>query len=83
MTVLSRYWNEYRSIYCVYQGVPINNCTHVPGSVSQSSSESDYNAACTSLMNVAHFRIINNELLIKYPDVVPEQAHLIILDRKF
>ena len=73
MTVLSRYWHEYRSIYCVYQGVPINNCTHVPGSVSQASSESDYNAACTSLMNVAHFRIINNEFLNKDTDVVPEQ----------
>ena len=33
-----------------YQGGPIDNGTHVPGPVAQSSSESDYNAACTAGM---------------------------------
>ena len=33
-------------------------------------------------MSLAHFRILNNELLNKDPDVVPEQAPLIILDSK-
>ena len=31
-----------------YQGGPIDHVTHVPVPVSQSSSESEYNAACTS-----------------------------------
>ena len=33
-------------------------------------------------MALAHFNMINNEFLNKYPDVVPEQAPLIILDVK-
>ena len=37
-----------------YQGGPIDHVTHVPGPVSQSSPESDYNAACTSGMDLAH-----------------------------
>ena len=31
-----------------YQGGPIEHVTHVPGPVSQSSAESEYNAACTA-----------------------------------
>ena len=31
-----------------YQGGTIEHCTHVPVSVDQSSSESQYNAACTT-----------------------------------
>ena len=31
-----------------YQGGPIEYGTHVPGPVSQSSAESEYNASCTS-----------------------------------
>ena len=31
-----------------YQGEPIDNFTHVPGPVSQSISDSEYNTACTS-----------------------------------
>ena len=50
---------------------------HVPVPVSQYSARIEYNAECT-----AHFRILNNELLNKDPDVVPEQAHIIILDIK-
>ena len=33
-------------------------------------------------MSLAHFRVTNNEFLKKYPDVVPEQANIIILDSK-
>ena len=63
-----------------YQGLPIDYCTHVTGTVTQFISESEYNAACTAIMVVSHFRIINNELTNKYLDVVPEQAAIILLD---
>ena len=33
-------------------------------------------------MNLAYFRILNNELMNKDPDVVPEHTNLIILYRK-
>ena len=38
-----------------YQGGPIEHGTHVPGPVANSSVESDYNAACTAGMDLAHF----------------------------
>ena len=65
-----------------YQGRLIDQCTHVPGPVDQSSAYSEYNAACTSVMSLAHLRMLNNEFLKKDPYVVPEQLPLIILDRK-
>ena len=64
-----------------YQCGPIDHCTHVPGPVSQSSAESDYITACTAVMDLSHFSMLNNELLNKDPDVVPEQEPLIILDK--
>ena len=36
-----------------YQGGPIDYGTHVPGPVSKSSAESDYNSACTAGMDLA------------------------------
>ena len=54
-----------------YQVGPIDHCTHVPGPFSQSSTESEYSATCTSGMALSHFRMLNNELLNKDPDVVP------------
>ena len=33
-------------------------------------------------MDLAHFRMLINELLNKYPDIVPEEAPLIALDIK-
>ena len=48
-----------------YQGGPIDHCTHVPGPFYQSSAESEYNTACTAGMNLAHFRMTNNEFLNK------------------
>ena len=66
-----------------YQGGPIDHGTHVPGPVVQYSAESEYNAACTAGMALAHFRVLIHELLNKYPDMVPEEDPLIFLDSKF
>ena len=65
-----------------YQGGPIDHGTHVPGPVSQSSAESEYNAACTAGMALARLRILINELLNKDPYIVPEEDPLIVLDSK-
>ena len=54
-----------------YQGGPIDNCTHVISPVDQYSSESEYNEELTSRMDMSHFRMLNNELLINNPYVVP------------
>ena len=54
-----------------YQGGPIDHVTHVPGPVAQSSAESEYNAACTAGMALAHFRMLIHELLNKDPYIVP------------
>ena len=54
-----------------YQGGSIDHYTHVPGPVDQSSAESEYNAACTAIMSLAHFRTINSKFLKNYPDLVP------------
>ena len=62
-----------------YEGGSIDHGTHVPGTVAQSSAESDYNAACTAGMALAHFRMLIHELLNKDPDIVPEEAPLIVL----
>ena len=43
-----------------YQGGPIDHGTHVPGPVSQSSAESEYNAAFTAGMYLSHFRMLIN-----------------------
>ena len=34
-------------------------------------------------MSLAHFRMLIHELLKKYPDIVPEEAPLIVLDSKY
>ena len=65
-----------------YQVKPIDICTHIPGTVAQSSSSSEYNVECTAGMVLENFRRLNIELLNKDPDVVLEQASLIVLDRK-
>ena len=43
-----------------YQDGTIFHGTHVPGPVSQSSVESEYNAVCTAGMDLAHFRMLIN-----------------------
>ena len=65
-----------------YQGGPIDHGTHVPGPVAQSSAESEYNAACTVVMALAHFRMLVHELLNKDPYMVTKEAPLIVLDSK-
>ena len=65
-----------------YQGLSTNQCKHVPGIVFQSSDESEYISAWTAGIDLAHFIIINNELINKYPYVVTWQASIIILDSK-
>ena len=66
----------------LYQGRPIDHGTHVPGQVSQSSAEIEYNAACTAGMALAHFRMLIHELLNEDPDMVPGEATLNVLDIK-
>ena len=71
-----------RAYIIFYQGGPIDHGTHVPGPVAQSSGESDYNAACTAGMALAHFRMLLHELLNEDPEVVPKEATFIVLDSK-
>ena len=65
-----------------YKVGPIDYCTHVPGPVAQYNAESEYNAACTVGISLAHFNMLNNEWFNSDPDAVLEQAPLIILGRK-
>ena len=65
-----------------YQGRPIYHGTPVPGPVSESIAESEYNAACTEGMYLSHFRMLIHELLSKDPDIFPWESSLIILDSK-
>ena len=55
-----------------HQGGPIDHGTHVPGLVTQSSAESEYNAACTTGMALAHFIMLIHDFLNKDPDIVTE-----------
>ena len=66
-----------------YQCEPIDHGKHIPGPVSQSSAEIEYNAACTAGMALPHFRMLIHELLNEDPDMVPEEATLIVLDSKY
>ena len=66
----------------LYQGGPIYHNTHVPGPVAKSSAESEYNAACTAGMALAHFIMLVHELLNEDPDMVRKEAPLIVLDSK-
>ena len=65
-----------------YQDGKIDHVTHVPGPVYQSRADSEYNAACTAGMSLAHLRILINELFNKDPDIFPEEAPLIFLYSK-
>ena len=48
-----------RAYIVIYQGVPIDHCTHVPGPVVQYSNESEYNAAYTTIIYLSHFSMLN------------------------
>ena len=65
-----------------YQGGPIDHGTHIPGPVSQSRAESEYNAACTAGMALAYFRMLIHELLNEDPDMVSKESPFIVLDSK-
>ena len=65
-----------------YQSGPIDHGTHFPGSVAQSSAESDYNEVCTTGMALAHFRMLIHEFLNKDTYIVSDKAHIILLDSK-
>ena len=65
-----------------YKDGPIDHGTHVLVPVSQSSVESKYNSACTAGMDLAHLRMLINEFLNEYPDMVPKESPLIVLDSK-
>ena len=65
-----------------YQDGPIGHGTHVIEPVAQSSAESEYNSACTAVMVLAHFRMLIHELINKDPDMVPNEAPVIVLDSK-
>ena len=67
----------------LYRCGAIDNCTHVPGPVSQSSTESDYNSECTAGMDLSHFRMLIHELLNKDPDIIHKETTLIVLDIKY
>ena len=66
-----------------YQGGPIDYGTHVTVPVAKSSAENEYNAACTAGMDLAHFRMLINELLNKDTYIVTYEAPLIVLDSKY
>ena len=77
--------DTYRStgVYTIfYQGGPIDHVTHIPGLVVLPGAESDYNSACTTGMDLLHFRMLIHEFLSKDIDIVLEESPLIILDGK-
>ena len=65
-----------------YQGGPIDHGTYVPGPFYQSGAESEYNAACTAVMDLARLRLLIHDFLNKDPYIVPEEAPLIIFYSK-
>ena len=66
-----------------YQYGAIDRGTHVTGQVAQTSSESEYNVACTAGMALEKFRMLIHELLNKDPDIVTEEVPIVILDGKY
>ena len=66
-----------------YQSGQIDHDTHVPGPVSRSSSETEYNSEFSAGTALAYFRMLIHELFKKYPDIFPEEYPLIVLDSKF
>ena len=49
----------------------IDHCTHVSVPFDQYSTDSEYNVLCTSVMDLSHFRMLNNYFFNKDTDVVP------------
>ena len=65
-----------------YQGGPIDNGTHVTEPVGHSGAENEYNSEYTTGIALAYFRILIHDCFCKDPDIVPEDAPIIILDSK-
>ena len=65
-----------------YKGGPIYHVTHVLVPVDNSRAESEHNAACSTGMVLANFRMLIHKLLNKDPDRILEEAPLIILEIK-
>ena len=60
----------------------MNQARYYADSVSKYRGEIEYNTEYTAGMALSQLIIINNDLVNKYIDEVPEQVPLIILDRK-
>ena len=58
-----KYTKHTRHISRIMRFVRNDHGTHVPGRVAQSSAESEYNAACTPGMALAHFRMLIHEFI--------------------
>ena len=70
-------------VYIIFhQGCQIDDGTHIPVPVAQSSKESNYNTACTVGMDLKVFRVFIREFLSKDPYIFPKVYPLIILDSK-
>ena len=54
-----------------YQDGPIDHGTHVPGPFAQWIVESEYNAACTGGVSLAHFRMLIDDFFNNDPYIVP------------
>ena len=68
--------------YIIFLGETIDYGTYVTGPVAQSSAESEYNSACTVGIDLAHFRMLINELWNKDPEIVSYEPPLIVLYSK-
>ena len=66
----------------LYQGGKIYHETHVLVIVAKSSAESEYNKSRIAGMDLSYLMMLINALLNKEPYIVPDEAHLIILDSK-
>ena len=53
-----------------YHGAPIDHSAHVLEPVTQSSTESECNAACTARIYLAHLRMLIHELFNNNRDIV-------------
>ena len=80
---MSRQWIHIEAYIVFYQGGTIDHGTHVPVPFSQLSAESEYNASCTAVMDLANFRMLIHEFLSKYSGIFPEESPLTIPDGKY
>ena len=65
-----------------YRGGPIDHGTHVQVPVAQESAKTEYNAVCTAVMALPHFRMLIHEFLNNDTDIVAYEAPMIFMDSK-